>query len=378
MKESAASTLAFLFFFLFLFLAPAQGSEVPRRGLFVSAIENPLVLSDRQSIEVLVDFAKKARIQVLFVQIYRSNRAWFPSALADSTPYESCFKKVGEDPFSLLIKKAHTHGIQVHAWMNLLSLSTNEEAPLLKKYGPEILTRNLQEKKTLADYKIDNQYFLEPGDLRVQDTLSKIVGEVVRAYPALDGIQLDYIRYPDVHPSYGYTQRNMDRFKQSTGIYQISEDSPAWKQWKYAQVTGLVRRIVRKARSIRPNIQVSTTGLMSYSRASLESFQDWRAWLQTNLVDFVTLMCYGNNLDEFKKQLEDAVRNTVDLKKVNIAVGTYKFLKTPEVFQQQFSACEEAKPRSCVVFYYGNLLENPELAQPLLSNVIPQRHSREL
>ncbi len=144
-------------------------------------IQEPPVLSSRQEISDLISFAKKNHIQILFVQIYRANQSWFPSKVADQKPYEICFKNLSQDPFQFLIKEAHASGIEVHAWLNLLSLSANEDAPLLKKYGPEILTRNLKEKRTLKDYKIDEQYFLEPGDPRVREALAMIVGITARA-----------------------------------------------------------------------------------------------------------------------------------------------------------------------------------------------------
>ena len=350
---------------LALFPAQARSAEIPRRGLFVSLIQEPPVLSSREEIRNLIDFAKKTNIQILCVQIYRANKAWFSSKVADSEPYEACRKNLSEDPFRLLIKEAHASGVEVHAWLNLLSLSANENAPLLKKYGPEILTRNLKKKKTIKDYKIDNQYFLEPGDPRVHEALSTMVEEIVRGYPDLDGIQFDYIRYPDLHPAYGYTKINRERFKKATGLKTIEEESAVWKNWKRDQVTGLLELLVKKVRAIRPNIQVSTTGLVPYSRAYLEAFQDWRSWVEKGTVDFVTLMCYSPGTQGFEKYIRDAKTKLGDLNKVNIAVGAYKLTGSPEIFKQQFEICEESKPRACVVLHYGSLLENPALTKSL-------------
>ena len=329
--------------------ASCQGQETSARGLFVSVIQEPPVLSSRQEIDHLIAFSKKARIKNLFVQIYRANQAWFPSKIGDSRPYQTCLKNVSEDSFALLIREAHAAGIQVHAWLNLLSLSANADAPFLKKYGPQILTRNLKEKKTLEDYKIDDQYFLEPGDLRVRRDLSALVEEIVRAYPDLDGVQFDYIRYPDLHPAYGYTQMNVGRFKKATGLRTVEEESPVWKDWKRAQVTGLLERLVKKARAIRPGIQISTTGLVPYSRANLEGFQDWRFWLGSGLVDFVTLMCYAPDVSGFERSLADSKKHAGDLKKVNFAVGAYALLDSPKIFKKQFEMCEESGSRGCVV-----------------------------
>lgn len=351
-----------------MFFHPSMRADVPpSRGLLVSLIQNPPTLSSREAMVRLVDFSKKAHVKILFVQIYRANQAWFPSKVGDSSLYEAARKTVGEDPFAFLIREAHAAGIEVHAWLNVLSLSTNEEAPLLKKYGPDILTRNLEEKKTLADYKIDNQYFLEPGDPRVRKELVAMMGEIVRAYPGLDGVQFDYIRYPDSHPRYGYTPVNMDRFKRSTGLTKVREGSRAWNDWKRAQVTELLKLLIRKARSIRPHIQVSATGCMSYARALHEAFQDWPSWVNTQLVDFVTVMNYSPDPVEYERWNEVAKSKVSDRKRLYLGVGAYKLVQTQKVFETEWRSCEKSEAALCAVFHYGSLLENAALEAPLLT-----------
>jgi uncharacterized lipoprotein YddW (UPF0748 family) len=316
--------------------------------------------------ESLIRFAKKAKIRVLFVQVYRANQAWFPSKIGDTASYKATLKTVGEDPFAFLICEAHHAGIEVHAWLNLLSLSTNENAPLLKKYGPDILTRNLDAKKKLEDYKIDNQYFLEPGDTRVRQELAVMVGEIVRSYPALDGIQFDYIRYPDSHPRYGYTKINMARFRKATGIQTIREGSQIWNDWKRAQVTELLRLLVQSARKIRPKIQVSATGCMSYTRALHEAFQDWPSWVNSGLVDFVTIMNYSADSEEYARWNTVAKTKVENPGKLFFGVGAYKLLKSPGIFENEWRSCENSGATLCAVFHYGSLLENPELQKAVI------------
>ncbi|MFA7255738.1 MAG: family 10 glycosylhydrolase [Candidatus Omnitrophota bacterium] len=351
---------------LMVFSHPLCAGDIPRRALFVSLIQNPPTLSSREAMMKLVDFAKRARVKILFVQIYRANQAWFPSKVGDCAFYETVAKTLGEDPFAFLIREAHTAGIEVHAWLNMLSLSANEEAPLLKKYGPDILTRNLEEKKTLADYKIDSQYFLEPGDPRVRRELVAIVEEIVRAYPKLDGVQFDYIRYPDSHPRYGYTKINMERFKSSTGLKKIKEGSRAWNDWKRAQVTELLKLLAQKARALRPNIQISATGCMSYARALHEAFQDWPSWVNIGLVDFVTVMNYSSDPAEYERWNKVAKTKVKDPEKLYFGVPAYKLVKAPEVFKTEWRSCEQSGGALCAVFHYGSLLENPALEKPLL------------
>lgn len=354
-----------------IFPRAVKCEEPLRRGLFVTVIEEPLVLSSREEISKLIDFAKKSRVNMLFVQVYRENKAWFPSEIADSTPYQACRESVSEDPLQLLIKLAHARGIEVHAWFNTLSLGINKDSVFLKKYGAGILTRNLKEKNTLEDYKIDSQYFLEPGDLRIREELRGIVREILRAYPELDGIQFDYIRYPDKNPAYGYTEMNTRRFKEASGLKSIEEDSQVWKNWKRAQVTEALECFVKEARSLRPDIQVSTTGCMPYVRAYYEAFQDWPSWLEGKLVDFVTIMDYSPDPAEFESWVLDIKNRVGDFKKLNIGIGAYKLVNSPAKFKQEFCFGERAGAGACIIFHYGSLLKNPELADLLISK--PER-----
>lgn len=351
---------------LFIFSAAAQSNDVPSRALFISVVEVPAVLSTRTEIMKLIDFAKQAHIKVLFVQIYHGGQAWFPSKVADASPYEKCRKALGEDPLALIIRQAHSQGIQVHAWLNLMSLGQNINANFLKKYGTDILTRNLKAKYKLEDFKIDNQYFLEPGDLRVRDDLAKTVKEILRTYPDLDGIQFDYIRYPDAHPHYGYTKINRKRFKMKAGLKTIDEESPIWKDWKRAQVTEVLERLVNIVRSYRPHMQLSTTGCMPYARAYYEAYQDWALWLSSGLVDFVTVMDYSVDEKAFERWITAVKEKTTDFAKVKISVGAYKLVHTPEIFEREFRSCEKMGT-TCAVFHYGSVWETPELYKFLTS-----------
>jgi uncharacterized lipoprotein YddW (UPF0748 family) len=327
----------------------ADGAQTSRRGLFVTVVQEPVILSSREEVEKLVDFAVKARVDELFVQIYYAGR-----------------RVPEEDVFAFLIKKAHAAGIKVHAWLNILSLGSNKDALILKKYGPDILTRNRKAKRSIEDYRIDGQYFLEPGDERVREALSGVVGDVVRAYPDLDGVQFDYIRYPDTNPAYGYTAENMERYKKATGCQAIGECDKAWKEWKRDQVTGLLDILGNKARSINPGIQVSATGCMPYVRAYYEAFQDWPRWVDSGIVDFVTIMSYSPYPDEFGRWIAKAKGKVKDFRKVNIGLGAYKLAGSPGIFEKEFRTSEASEAGGVVIFHYGSLCEDPALADILI------------
>lgn len=346
----------------------ARAENLPERQLFVSVIQSPQTLSSREAIQALVAYAVKARARVLFVQVYRGDQSWFPSALADDRPYRAALETAGEDPLAFLIREAHAAGLEVHAWLNLLSLSTNQTAPILKKFGPGILTRKPGPKLKIEDYLIDNQYFLEPSDVRVRDYLSGLIEEVLKTYPDLDGLQADYIRYPDSQPFYGYNEDNLARFKAFSGQGQVDETTAGWKDWRRGQVTELVEALSKKARELRPGIVFSTTGCAPYSRAYHEAFQDWATWIEKGLVDYVTMMSYPLDPLDLEENLMGAGARAGDLSKVNVGIGAYKMLEKPELFDQQWKICESSNARGCAVFHYGSLLESPELGRRLIQD----------
>ena len=339
--------------------------EVETRGLLVAQLGKTSVLSSRNRILKIVDTAKACRLNTIFIQVYRANKAWFLSKTADSKPYRECLKGAGSDPLELLITEAHAQGIKVYVWMNLLSLSENSQALILKKYSTGILTRNLTDKKSLKDYKIDNQYFLEPGDLNVRRELSQLVEELIVTHSDVDGILFDYIRYPDTKPDYGYTQANMSRFKIAHPEAKAGKESPAWESWKREQVNGLLKILVEKARAMHPGIQVAATGCAPYVRAYYEAYQDWPSWINGNLVDFVMLMSYPANLPDFNKDITEAEGKVKDIKKLCIALPAYKLKNSPEIFSREFQAAKSSGAGGYAVFHYDSLIESPALAKAL-------------
>jgi len=354
-----------LFFFIFAIQAAACYGETVKYGLLVTVLQDPLALGSREGIEKLVKFASGNHINTLFVQVYRANKVYFSSSVGDAAPYRNCVGNVGEDPLSLLIEKAHASGIKVYAWLNTLSLSENQKAPFIKKYGPDILTRGPAPKRSLRDYSTDKQYFLEPGDLRIRQELVKMTGELVKEYSSLDGILFDYIRYPDKDPPYGYSDANTARFKKAYGRKNIREEDAAWKEWKRSQVTETLEALAKKARAGRRDIKIYATACAPYVRAYHEAFQEWPVWLEKGLVDGILLMSYSPDLGSLEKYVKEAKGKTPDFKKVDIAIPAYKLVNSQEIFTRQLVFSKNSRPNMCIIYDYESLLKNPPMARAL-------------
>ena len=59
------------------------------------------------------------------------------------------------------------------------------------------------------------------------------------------------------------------------------------------------------------------------------------------LIDFVTIMDYSTDVKQFEKWITAVKEKTGSLAKVKIAVGAYKMVNTPDIFEQEYRRCEE-------------------------------------
>jgi uncharacterized lipoprotein YddW (UPF0748 family) len=109
----------------------------------------------------------------------------------------------------------------------------------------------------------------------VRKHITGICQEIVADYE-VDGLHLDYIRFPNEHPvlhghQYPRDQRTLELFKEATGLG--PEDKPSvWDQWRCDCVTALLRDIRRTAKSLRPQLVLSAAVAVDRKEA-LSRFQ---------------------------------------------------------------------------------------------------------
>ncbi|MCM8794531.1 MAG: family 10 glycosylhydrolase [Candidatus Omnitrophica bacterium] len=362
--------------------------QEPMRGLWISCLGDKTVFGGPTAMEEAVAFARDSGFNTLFVQVYRGDKAWFDSELADASPFRQSRSRFNADPLRRLIEQAHGAGLQVHAWINVLTLSQNAEAPLLKKYGEEILTKDQHGRSALkakpaepldSYYDRENQLFLEPGDPRVKEHIVRIVGDLCAKYPALDGIHLDYLRYPAAVPyipgsrfnpvglSYGYGEQNVARFKQANTIdpkrvdWHV-RDSLVWDNWKRQQVTDLLRAVTTGARTRHPNVRISCAVIPTLDRAYHAAGQDWIRWIEEGIADFVVLMNYSHDSRWVSLASRSALGALGNPEKVAVGLGAYLMSKKPELLREQMRQAVALKSRGIVLFDYSSVTE-PSLRQ---------------
>jgi len=358
-------------------------SHAPRRGLWVLAEGTHRTLDDPARVSRLIDEAQRLGVTDLFVQVHRAGRSWFPSTHADDSPYRAILERTGRNTLSDLVIEAHAAGLRVHAWVNVLSLADNREAPLLEALGPGAVLVD-RHARSMLDYPGGDVPEAEQPNLRmgtpgiwldpaadgVIDYLVALLDELIAAHPELDGLHLDFIRHPmalplvpgsrfDVGLDFGYGADAVKKFEEKTG--KPFQRGDTWDEFRREAVTETVRRLNARL----PRSWEHSAAVISYAdRAYLTAMQDWRRWLDEDLLDFAVPMAYTRD-DRMLRYMSESLVDRTRGSRVWLGLGTWLFTKAPEGARRQLEIAEAAQPAGVVLFSYDALTESPAALEAL-------------
>lgn len=126
--------------------------------------------------------------------------------------------------------------------------------------------------------------------------------EVATKYD-VDGIHLDYIRYPDNDHCFcdGCKERFSAEYERKTGrklgdfpacVRDDKEIRAAFEEWRRSHITSLVRSIRKTLDEKRPDVALSAAVFSGVDSAKRSVAQDWIGWIEEGLLDFVCPMDY--------------------------------------------------------------------------------------
>jgi uncharacterized lipoprotein YddW (UPF0748 family) len=195
------------------------------------------------------------------------------------------------------VAAAHQRGMELHAWVNVypawkagvpLPPSTVPLHPLLAH--PEWVVRDARGEPMNPR---EGYISFNPASPAVRAHLLSVVAEITASYD-IDGIHLDYVRYPDGAAKYGYSgdSESLSRFSSDEG----NPLKLGWDSWQREQVNLLVAEVYKQVSGIKPWIKVSAAAIGHVSDAPWNGFhavyQDAQRWLALGTVDMIFPMTY--------------------------------------------------------------------------------------
>jgi len=228
----------------------------------------------QQQLCQILDRLKAINVNTVLFQTRLRGTTIYPS---DIEPWAPCLSgkpgvSPGYDALQFAIDECHRRGMELHAWVVTIPIGK------WNTYGCQQLRRRYPNMVK----RIGEEGYMNPESYQTAEYIANICEEITTRYD-IDGIHLDYIRYPET-----------------------------WKGYKNPDnITRIVERIYNKVKYYKPWVKLSCSPIGKYDDLSRYSSRGWNArrqvaqdaqgWLRNGLMDQLYPMMYfqGNNFYPF-------------------------------------------------------------------------------
>ena len=254
---------------------------------------------------------KAAGINVIYFETVNAGFPIYPSALTMQNPAIE-----GWDPLKIAVEEGHRLGMEVHAWVWVFAVGNTRHNPVIGREpgysGPLLDEKALMSEALrnagggLSTKGRQTEFWLSPASPKARQFLKDLFSEIVSKYD-VDGLQLDYIRYPfqSSGDQMGFELAGRERFAQSTGVTLCGGMSDqarrVWIAWKTYQISSFVKEVSETLKAIRPTLRLSAAVFpMPRATRIVAIQQDWETWLDNGWVDTLSPMSYTSSPRKLK------------------------------------------------------------------------------
>ncbi len=345
-------------------LAIAEFSDF--RAIFVNRFE---YASTTSSINAIMQNAADLGITDVMFQVRGRADAFYNSAFepkASNVP-------AGFDPLQTAIDAAHSRGLKLHAWMNTMPIWNSTTLPTSPNhvfyntdpsFQIEYLDGSLEPPAgNGGGYSIANPILPE-----VHSHINNVVNDIASNYD-VDGVHLDYIRYVSGNNfnNLPHDDQSHAMFLAATGLDGAnSANSAAYKNFIEQRITALVGTLGNTVDAA----ETATGRTIDYSASvwrdpdvgEADYLQDYRTWLENDLLDIVMPMIYLNESNDhlFNPNLLNSL-NVPSNSRVVPTIGTYLHTATdggPELTVSQLQRANQLGADGAAFYGYSALFND--------------------
>jgi uncharacterized lipoprotein YddW (UPF0748 family) len=365
----------------------AAGFQSEVRGLWVlrSSLTSPYTIA------AMIRSAHANGFNTLFVQVRGRGDAYYASAL-EPRAADLAAQAPGFDPLQDVIDQAHAGGMRVHAWINVNLVASAAEVPADKQHiiyrHPDwlMVPRAVVQELTYIDGhspayagKISRWIRAQPAGqiegLYLSPILpdaaaytERVVRDLVSRYD-LDGVHLDYLRYPS--DDFDYSRYAVELFKQEvrptlTPAVRTALDTRAkvdpfaypdalqdrWTQFRRSRLNSLAMRLRSAVKGARPKAVLTAAVSPDFNDAYDVRLQDWRTWIENGIIDAVCPMAYTSDAQAFANLIAGA-HAIAGPRPVWAGIGAWRL--SPAQTLQHIALARRAGAAGLVLFSYDSL-----------------------
>jgi uncharacterized lipoprotein YddW (UPF0748 family) len=347
----------------------------------------------------MVSAAQRAGFNTLVVQVRGRGDAYYRSSFEPrATELDS---QPGFDPLAETLALARPAGLEVHAWVAVNLVASAADLPTSRQHviyrqpdwlmvpralaaelravdarSPQYVGRLVQWTRAHSD-EVEGLY-MSPIHSWAATHLTSVITELVTKYD-VDGVHLDYVRYPN--EEFDYSRAALQQFKLAVRPELADSDRrladarersdplaypdlfpERWLSFRHSRLTTLVAGIRTAVNAARPGAVISAAVVPNMAQAASSKLQDWRTWLERSLIDVVCPMAYTQDLGLFERQIKEARGLAAD-RVVWAGIGAFHL--TPAATVRHIEAAHRQNAAGIILFSYDSLVAPPNSAKSL-------------
>ncbi len=344
--------------------------------------------SSAPDVQSIVDNLAASGFNQMYFQVRGTADAYYQSSVE---PWAAGLSGVlgrnpGWDPLQTAIDLGHQAGVEVHAWLNTFpcwncgaALPQSEGISHVLESHPEWAAAD-SNGISMIDGCSDGYISLSPGVPGVREHIRLVAADILENYN-VDGIHLDYIRYPGAQ--YSHDTISEAAFADA----QAQDPNLTWADWQREQVNLTVKGVFETVLAQRPDVALSAAvwfirenvwGWSAVSEGYHQYYQDPWAWTQGGYIDAVAPMIYfpltdppGGRLD-FAAMLQDHLDGNSGR---YVYAGIHGDYSDFSEIAGEITVTRELGARGLLIFAYTYIVEHgfwDDFAQgPLLEEAVP-------
>jgi uncharacterized lipoprotein YddW (UPF0748 family) len=371
---------------------PSAGGETRALWVLRTSLTTP------GSIATLVRAARDNGFNTLLVQVRGRGDAYYRGGL-EPPPPDLLRQPASFDPLATVLAEGAAAGLRVHAWVNVNLVSSAAELPASRDHliyrhpawlmiprdlalelsvvepeSPAYVGRLARWTRNVST-EVEGLYS-SPIVPAAAAYTEAVVRDIARRYP-VDGIHLDYARYPNERFDYSKAaiaefrafaagrirddlRRQLDAREAVDPLAYPDALADHWRGFRVARMSALIARLRDAVREERPSAMVTAATAPDVRDAYERKMQDWRGWLERGLVDGIAPMAYTVEPARFAEQIATA-RDAAGGRAVWAGIGAWRL--TPRETIQNIQTARRLGASGIVLFSYDSLT-NPRQAAP--------------
>lgn len=316
-----------------------------------------------EDIKQIMENCQQGGFNTVIFQVRGNGTVFYPSKI-EPWAEQFNFSSPGFDPLAVAIEEAHKRKMELHPWVNVMPAWRGRRPPncaeqLYNKHPEWFWFDQHGKRQALCDFYVS----LNPCLPEVRNYIVSVFREIVANYP-IDGLHMDYIRFPSEPPAipagsgldYPHDAKTLALYKQATGLAPDANKAN-WDKWRTDQVTQLVADIRSMMRQTRPSAVLSAS-VGGDEEESRRYFRDDRRWAKEGLLDAAFPMAYRPDLASFDTRIADWMkwRGVVRVVPGLWFAPNLETARGSEVVRQQIESSWRQSGNVCV-FSYASLFD---------------------